>query len=165
MVGLGYLSGDTYSGANGVNADGSVVVGYSFYTSVKAIRWTAAGGMVALGLPYSQAFGVNGDGSVVVGAGGSEAFRWTAAQGMQSIQSLLTAACVNTAGWTLISATAVSGDGQTIVGYGRDPNGKDQAWIAHIAASSSPASARTTSTATVRATLPGGTVTARRRSG
>jgi uncharacterized membrane protein len=60
----------------------------------------------------------------VVGGGNAsgtsgEAFRWTQAGGMQSVQALLTAKGVSTTGWTLTSAAGVSADGQVIVGKHR----------------------------------------------
>src|ERR1019366_1164470 len=93
MVVLGYLPGGTYSSANGISADGSVIVGASGSASFEeAFRWTAGSGMVGLGhLPgttNSSAAAVSADGSVVVGtsypASGNQAFRWTAGSGMQS---------------------------------------------------------------------------------
>lgn len=93
--GLGALSAPTpRSGARGVSADGSVVVGYSARTSGnEAFRWTAEDGMVGLGdFPggtfFSEASGVSGDGAVVVGRGRDaddgedDAFRWTAETGL-----------------------------------------------------------------------------------
>src|SRR5215813_9710210 len=90
--GVGFLPGGTSSSAAAVNADGTVVVGQSGSTSGdRAFRWTAAGGMVNMGvLPgghYSSwAGGVSADGSVIIGAsdsaGGYRAFRWTASGGM-----------------------------------------------------------------------------------
>src|SRR5262249_39148566 len=87
----------------------------------------------------SVAFGVSANGKVVVGVGLSadsaesrQAFRWTAATGMQSVKALLQAAGVNIPGWQLFEATAVSADGTKIVGNGRDPNGRFQAWIADL---------------------------------
>ena len=71
--GLGFLPGGNSSFANGVNANGRVVVGEATgATGVsQAFRWTAASGMVGLGfLPgrgFSTANGVNADGKVVVG--------------------------------------------------------------------------------------------------
>jgi probable HAF family extracellular repeat protein len=129
-----------------VNADGSVVVGFSNAsgtgTNLEAFRWTQAGGMVGLGfLPgrtFSVAFAVNGDGTVVVGGRinatgpSDEAFRWTQTDGMKSVQALLTARGVSTTGWTLTSAKGVSADGQVIVGFGTDPNGQEEGWIARL---------------------------------
>jgi uncharacterized membrane protein len=97
MVGLGFLTGATFSQAQGVNADGTVVVG------------------------IGNATGISG-----------EAFRWTQTDGMQSVQAMLTAKGVSTTGWALTAATGVSADGRFIVGFGTDPNGKTQGWIADL---------------------------------
>jgi hypothetical protein len=35
-------------------------------------------------------------------------------------------------GWRLTRASAISGDGDTIAGYGVNPDGNTEAWIAHI---------------------------------
>src|SRR5262249_57537353 len=89
MVGLGFLpGGQNASIANGVNANGRVVVGQALDRGAfQAFRWTAASGMVGLGfLPggnQSAAFGVNADGTVVVGesndaSGLNQPFRWDA---------------------------------------------------------------------------------------
>jgi hypothetical protein len=51
---------------------------------------------------------------------------------MQLIQNVLAADGIEITGWTLEEATGISADGTTIVGYGVDPNGQTQAWIAHV---------------------------------
>ena len=142
--GLGFLPGGSSSGASGVNANGTVVVGSAIDASFhgQAFRWTAASGMVRLGfLPggnFSDANGVNADGTVVVGqaidaSGQPQAFRWTRATRMQSVLTLLLAAKVVTmAGWQLTSANGVSADGTVIVGNGVDPLGTEQGWIARL---------------------------------
>ncbi len=143
MVGLGDLAGGSFqSNANGVNADGSVVVGYgSTVGGIEAFRWTQGGGMVGLGDLAGGGFGsiandVNADGSVVVGWGssvtGQEAFRWTQATGMESIRALLATAGVDMTGWELSEARGVSASGNTIVGYGDNPSGQTEAWIARF---------------------------------
>ena len=38
----------------------------------------------------------------------------------------------NLTGWTLGGATGVSADGRMIVGYGSNPDGKGEAWIATV---------------------------------
>jgi probable HAF family extracellular repeat protein len=85
---------------------------------------------------YSVARGVSANGSVVVGdstsASGTEAFRWTSEDGMQSVASILTAAGVDLTGWTLSIAYGVSADGYTIVGSGTNPDGNTEAWIATL---------------------------------
>jgi len=143
-TGLGFLPGGNASSANGVNADGKVVVGSSNDASglSQAFRWTAASGMVGLdflpGGGGSSARGVNADGTVVVGeandaSGALQAFRWTAETRMQSVLTLLQAAGVVTmAGWQLRSANGVSADGTVIVGDGVDPLGLREGWIARL---------------------------------
>lgn len=72
--------------------------------------------------PSSFAFDVSEDGSVIVGRGGTfsapYAAIWTA-QGAQALADYAAAHGVTIpAGWTLISANAVSADGKTILGWG-----------------------------------------------
>jgi len=120
VIPLGVLGGgDFFSSAWGVNADGSVVVGYSYSSSgTEAFRWTEAG-MVGLGDLSggnfgSTAWGVNADGSVVVGYSGGiigdEAFRWTQAGGMVGLGYL-------NSDDDLSEAHAVSADGSVVVGF------------------------------------------------
>jgi probable HAF family extracellular repeat protein len=143
--GLGDLPGGTdYSCAWGASGDGSVVVGWSSSASAdkEAFRWTSAGGMVGLGdLPggkyYSLAYGVSGDGSVVVGGGysasGYEAFIWDQTGGMQSLKDVLVNDYgLDLTGWTLLSAHGISDNGLTFVGYGYNPAGRCEAWVATV---------------------------------
>jgi probable HAF family extracellular repeat protein len=127
MVGLGDLAGGAFSSrANGISADGSVVIGYgSSASGSEAFRWTADAGMAGLGdLPggsiFSRAEGISADGSVVVGEGtsasGSEAFRWTAATGMVGLGDL-------SGGGFQSFARAASSDGSVIVGGGLGATG------------------------------------------
>jgi probable HAF family extracellular repeat protein len=74
-----------------------------------------------LGGDWSEAYGVSADGSVVVGwaqnaAGQRRAFRWTAAGGMEDLNT--TYASLLTNGSVLWEAHAISPDGRYIVGYG-----------------------------------------------
>lgn len=114
MQGLGYLpGGSSSSSAEGVSADGSVIVGQSAASGgLRAFRWTLGTGMVSLGtLPgaaSSGAFAVSDDGSTIVGASGSEAFRWTSKSGMVALG--------RPAGATYAAMRGVSGDGSVAVG-------------------------------------------------
>ena len=113
---LGSLGGPE-SMAHALSADGSVVVGRSDLNAPAshAFRWTAATGMVDLGvLPGandSSARGVSANGQVVVGFSnpGSvfRAFRWTQAGGMINLGTL---------GGDYSMANAVSADGSVVVG-------------------------------------------------
>jgi probable HAF family extracellular repeat protein len=125
MQNLGTLGG-VWSGAYGVSADGSVVVGWSWNAAGdrRAFRWTAEEGMEDLGTlggTWSEAFGVSADGSVVVGRAANAAwqdcaFRWTAEGGMEDLN--ITYACLLTDGSVLWEARAISPDGRYIVGTG-----------------------------------------------
>ena len=65
------------------------------------------------------------------GQSGKEAFLWDATNGMQQLADVL----VNEYGldltsWTLEEARGISDDGLTIVGWGTNPTGNTEAWIA-----------------------------------
>lgn len=148
MVGLGDLEGgDFYSEAFAVSFDGSVVVGRSSSGSGEtlAFRWTQVTGMVSLGdlqggQVSSAAKGVSADGSIVVGFGNSSNFAratiWDAANGMRNLQDLLTSEYglgASLTGWTLHEASAISADGDYIVGYGTNPSGAVEGWLLSLA--------------------------------
>lgn len=137
---LGDFSGGVFfSEARDVSADGSVVVGFGVPgVGTEAFRWTAGGGMVGLGYLSgfgSEAYGVSADGSVVVGhsAAPDRAFIWDQTLGMRSLHDVLTTDLgLDLTGWTLVQASDVSADGRTIVGYGINPSGDIEAWVAVI---------------------------------
>jgi probable HAF family extracellular repeat protein len=144
LIGLGDLpGGDFFSQPDQISADGSVVVGASVSAEslgqLTAFRWTEAEGMVSLGtLPggglTGEAVDVSADGSVIVGlalgVSGFEAFIWDQVHGMQSIQELLTNDYgLDLEGGQLITATALSDDANTIVGWGYNPSGQSEAWL------------------------------------
>jgi probable HAF family extracellular repeat protein len=124
-----HAAGGDWSGALGVSADGSVVVGWAENAAgrSRAFRWTAAGGMQDLGTlggRWSEAYGVSADGSVVVGrawnaAGQLRAFRWTAARGMQDLGTL---------GGRSSWARGVSADGSVVVGGAENAAGQGRAF-------------------------------------
>jgi uncharacterized membrane protein len=128
------ILGPSSSFASGVSADGTVVVGQS---GNEAFIWNNVQGIQGVGfLPgnsSSYASDVSADGTVVVGQSGGEAFIWNNILGMQSLASVLTTAGVsNLTGWGLLTATAISADGYTVVGYGTNPSGQTEAWIADL---------------------------------
>jgi probable HAF family extracellular repeat protein len=145
MSGLGDLAGGSFlSVANAVSANGSTIVGYGMSASGhEAFRWTSAGGMVGLGdlsggQFYSEAMGTSGDGSIVIGASRTgaqqyEAFLWTESGGMRNLKDLLEADLhLDLTGWVLTSATDISDDGLTIVGYGVHNGSPEEGWVATI---------------------------------
>ena len=148
VINLGYLPGGVISWANAVSADGNVVVGTADQGDGvppwTAFRWTEDGNMQGVGVDpnthMSEAFDVSGDGSIVVGyrlgMGDYEAFIWDVDNGLRDVKDVLKddydlTDDVND--WDLRYATGISDDGTVIVGYGTDPNGDTQAWIAHCA--------------------------------
>jgi hypothetical protein len=75
---------------------------------------------------------VVGFGSTSTG-GEIEAFIWDQTNGMRSLKDVLERSYgLDLTGWTLESATGISADGLNIVGYGKNPNGFTEAWIATI---------------------------------
>jgi len=124
--GLGYLPGGGLpSYANGVSADGQVVVGRAESPyGTQAFMWTAAGGMVPLGdtsggYVESVAEAVSRDGSVIVGyQRGGEAFRWTAGTGIVGLGDL-------PGGPSSSTANGVSGDGSIVIGSGGTDAGRE----------------------------------------
>lgn len=138
IIALGNLNnGD--SAALAVSEDGLVVVGY---VNDKAFRWTQQSGMVEIsepssGISSSVASGVSGDGQRIVGWGttsdGDAAFLWDAEQGMRRLDVVLSSDFVaEFTGWKLTHATAISGDGRTIVGYGTNPSGQTEGWFLEL---------------------------------
>jgi probable HAF family extracellular repeat protein len=140
MVDLG--SGDTFSSALGISDDGSVVVGASrpMGGANVAFRWTEISGMVAIAAPpviESQANAASSDGTVVVGSAYSgaetEAFIWDQTHGLRILRDVLVNDFgLDLSGWSLTGATDISPDGLTIVGYGTNPQGGREAWIAQL---------------------------------
>jgi uncharacterized membrane protein len=143
MANLGVLAGGRHeSVALASTPFGNIVVGFG--TSARgreAMRWTVATGMVALGsLPggcyWSEATAVSADGQVIAGPtsrGNGPAFIWYAADGMHDLAAVLQAeGATGLAGWTLMWPNGITPDGQTIVGYGMNPAGHYQAWLATL---------------------------------
>lgn len=145
-TGLQFLDGQeqgVYSSAYGVSPDGSIVVGGYGFPDESAFRWTQAGQFEILGkldgARKAYALDLSADGSVVVGYSWfdpeDEAFIWTQASGMRSVAEVLTNDYhLDLTGWTLQRATGVSDDGTVLCGYGTNPDGSVEAWVAHLPA-------------------------------
>lgn len=113
-----WAMGAPISVANGVSADGKVIVGATHmgHVDYRAFRWVAGQGMKDIGVipgftVDANAFAVSADGNVVVGGtyeanGAPHAFRWTVEEGMQDLHP---------GGYS--SAFAASGDGSVVVGF------------------------------------------------
>jgi probable HAF family extracellular repeat protein len=146
MVGLGDLPGGAVrSFATAMTPDGAVIVGYSESGSgVEAFRWTADEGMTGLGdLPGGQfrslAVAVSADGSTILCASdtdrGEEYAIWTREEGMQNLRArLIDLGAKEADAWFLSGHYGgISADGRIVAGYGTNPSGHREAWIASIA--------------------------------
>lgn len=136
---LGSLSTGANSRAYAVSTDGSVVVGGS---ANQPFRWSEDEGGVMVGLGFlpgttrGQAWGVSGDGNAIVGSydtpSGTKAFLWRSGEGVEDLLQVMTDLGASVSGWNSLTATAISADGLTIVGAGNGPDGRFQAFIAHL---------------------------------
>ena len=125
--------------AIGVSSDGTVVAGSS---GGEAFRWDAVGGLTGLGYltnsTNSGARAISGNGSIIVGYSqiGSvdEAFVWDVANWMRSVKDVLLDdfGVTSMSSWGETWADGISEDGCTIVGWGTNPDGNTEAWIAVI---------------------------------
>jgi len=148
MSGLGDLGGSLpypVSEAYGISANGSVIVGgaRNAIDSDEAFRWNEIGGMEGLGILPGQDFNAaadaSADGSIIVGLPGNftggEASIWDESSGLRSVQAVLESDFnLDLTGWVLIAATAISDDGNIIVGFGTNPDGLTEGWVVNLAA-------------------------------
>lgn len=129
LVGLGTLPGGVNSSARSVATDGAAIVGLARVgNDTRAFRWTPLGGMGSLGTIGNGtavvAMGVSADGATAAGffvrdvAGGG--FRWTSFGGLQALDDL-------PAEEPYSEAKAISADGNVIVGFSLDGDGRVQA--------------------------------------
>ena len=59
-------------------------------------------------------------------------FRWDATNGMQIVVGLLANDGIDLVGWESWVTTGVSSDGSIIVGWGRNPDGVLEGWVAYV---------------------------------
>ncbi len=132
------------SRANGMSADGSTVFGTGFVSDVRAeyFRWTASEGMVSLGI---RAYGVGSEPTLAVSVEGdvfygtlrdaderAVAFIWEEDRGARALTEVLAGYGLDLTDWELGGVTGLSDDGTTIVGWGINPDGDNEAWIAVV---------------------------------
>jgi uncharacterized membrane protein len=125
--------------ATAVTPDGQVIVGLTSGEQSQAFRWEG-GVVVLLGLmpgdDASHAYDVSSSGNVIVGAGTvgstglSRATIWDPVHGLRNLQAAVQGDFgLDTSGWTLEKARAVSESGTTIVGQGINPAGRREGWV------------------------------------
>ena len=145
--------GPIYSQCFGISGDGSVQVGVSCSSASpatlqgEACRWENGAALSLGALPgaahVSMALSANRDGSTVVGlandsTGASRAFIWDAQNGMRDLKTvLLSDYGIASSGWTLTAARAITPEGDVIVGYGTNPSGLTEGWIARLGGAAS----------------------------
>jgi len=148
MGGLGDAPGGAFvSKAFGVSADGVLFTG-STTTSLGAQPGKAAKTFEGTLLSMVQLSGLGvGEGlaiariaapyqEVVVGRtvtiDGPQAFMQRHSMIPELMVSMLAGLGLDLTGWSLEAATAMSPDANIIVGYGQNPSGKTEAWVAHL---------------------------------
>lgn len=127
VVDVGVYGDGSYSSANSVGNGGEMAVQADISGAARAMHWTSAGGMLALGLIPgmidANALGISADGRVVVGQCGAgsfqAAFRWSSAFGTRQL--------ANPYGGFSAWASATSSDGAIAVGGIRLPEGVTRA--------------------------------------
>lgn len=127
------FAGTDASSAHDVSADGSVIVGRA---NDAPFRWTDDRS-ISLGLLPGDTEGgataVSADGSVVLGYSGSNLFLWDEAAGMRELWSMLTFDYgLDLTGWVLEEALGLSDDGLVIAGWGINPYGQTEGWVASL---------------------------------
>jgi uncharacterized membrane protein len=136
------LDGTTSGSANGVNGDGSRVIGESGVEFrgtlwVNGVPLDLTNGSTTANLSPNA---LSDDGSVVVGQlnlgqGGLTAGVWTQATGMIALSDYLTANGVSIpAGFGLFTCSAVSADGMSFSGWGNGPGPNTYGWVTTIPA-------------------------------
>jgi len=144
MVDLGSPAPGLHTLAQAVSADGSVIVGntYDGLGLTMPFRWTEGSGIVLLDEPLggddlARPIDVSANGLAIVGQtftnNGPEAVLWDHTNSVRYLQDILVNDLgLDLTGWTLASANAISDDGLTIVGWGTNPNGDEEAFIATL---------------------------------
>jgi probable HAF family extracellular repeat protein len=150
--GMGVLQdltgGSTFARANAVSGDGLTIAGFgSTDDGQEAAYWTGSFptslGDLPGGAVDSSALAISASGKVIVGYAttdlGQEAFVWDQDKGMRGLkQALESAGVTSLTGWTLTRAVGISASGEIIVGYGINPDGRTEAWLARLPVSCYP---------------------------
>ena len=120
-------SGSFNGEAMAVSADGNSIVGGSYgYLNRQAWIWQPNTGVQPIGptdLGSLTALDVSDDGKIVVGFSSNSAFVWWKGKGFHDLITFLKSrGVVVPDGWRLIAASLISADGNTIYGWGLNPD-------------------------------------------
>ncbi|QDT73372.1 hypothetical protein I41_25610 [Lacipirellula limnantheis] len=119
----------------GMSADGSIVAGFKDLR--QPFIWTEQSGVVPLNTADSDYMAISADGSVIVGGyqNSGPGWIWDNAHGVRNLQQVLTTEYnlgSSLTGWSLRAAESISADNRTIVGWGFNPNGNIEAFMAYL---------------------------------
>ncbi len=131
--------------ATAMSADGSIIGGLGRQDLTngpdEAFLVTSEGDLVLLGAlggtMQSGVAAMSANGMTVIGQtdspSGFQPYYWTETTGMVGLHELLINHHVpGLDGWTISEATDISADGRTIVGWGFNPAGQTEAWVATV---------------------------------
>ena len=131
-----------WSAANAVSSDGSTIVGFTGdgLDVVKAFQWTESGGTQLLnqGVEIGIANDISNDGLIVGNSTPEQgidplACVWEGGENLVDLKQWLSNNYnLNIGAWTLTDAIGISTDGSTIVGYGINPDGNTEGWVASV---------------------------------
>ena len=157
------VAGFERSRSHGISRDGMVVAGDLLGSggAQQAFRWTSAGGVQPLGYVPNGTFsfftGMSGDGSRIVGNSGRDGagafqvpFLWSVADGMRTLDAVVSAAGVDLGGLTLIRANGMSDSGSAVVGAARTSGGQAIPFLLLFDAAAEPVLSSSFSTTTRR---------------
>lgn len=143
---------DVRSEAEAISADGSTVVGLAqFDGRLEGFAWDRnrgtlrrlgelTPGVAGGATPASWAIDVDATGRVIVGYAPigvqpwNNAFVWTDVHGLLRLSDVLEGIGAELDGWQLIAAVSVSHDGTAIAGFGFNPEGDVESFIARVPA-------------------------------
>lgn len=128
---------------SGISADGSTIVGWDIdFSGIYPFRWVDGQGFLGMNPPgsaveFSIPFDLSADGSVVVGdnfvSGPPLAAIWDEVHGTRFLSDILTVDHgLDLTGWELSRIKGVSDDGLTVVGWGINPDGDTESFIATL---------------------------------
>lgn len=142
LVATGFTTGITSSSLSSISDTGLAAGNVTYNGVMTEALWSQAGGYQILGtLPgnvRSSATRISADGKTVLGfsLSATNSFTssiWDQTHGLRDLKTaLLDDYALDTGSWVLSYASGISEDGLVISGYGIDPNGQTQAWVANL---------------------------------
>jgi uncharacterized membrane protein len=118
------------SSAIAVSDDGSLVLGHAGARN-EIFKWNLDDGHVSAGFGTVQA--ISSDASVIAGRNNNgAAFVLDSVHGSRDIKQILEGQGIDLTGWRLGSVSGISADGLTLAGFGFNPLGEQEGWIATI---------------------------------